>query len=89
MQRQTAKTLNLISHQIFRLYGRKNFTNLIYGANVIRSISVCYVCRFGSRELIGGVAVQLEHADLFGLTVHSRIEPQSSGLEVRDDYSSH
>jgi hypothetical protein len=41
-------------------------------------------CRFGSRELIGGVAVQLEHADLFGLSVHSKIEPQSSGLEVRD-----
>ena len=40
--------------------------------------------RFGSRELIGGVAVQLEHADLFGLTVHSRIEQQSSGLEVRE-----
>ena len=33
------------------------------------------------------MAIQLEHADLFGLSVHSRIEPQSSGLEVRDGYS--
>ena len=31
---------------------------------------------------MGGVAVQLEHADLFGLTVHSKIEQQSSSLEV-------
>ena len=41
-----------------------------------------FFSRFGNRELIGGVAVQLEHADLFGLTVHSKIEQQSSGLEV-------
>ena len=47
-------------------------------------MTLCYD-RFGSRELVGGVAVQLEHADLFGLTVHSRIEPQSSGQEVRSD----
>lgn len=38
---------------------------------------------FGSRELIGGIAVQLEHADLFGVTVNSRIEEHSSGLEVK------
>ena len=46
-------------------------------------VMTLYCGRFGSRELIGGVAVQLEHADLFGLTVHSKIEPQSSGLEVK------
>ena len=38
--------------------------------------------RFGHRELIGRVAVQLEHADLFGLTVYSRIEHNLSGVEV-------
>ena len=46
-------------------------------------LSHCVSIRFGSRELIGGIAVQLEHADLFGLTVNSRIEEQSTGLEVR------
>ena len=45
-------------------------------------LNVFHLLRFGQRELIGRVAVQLEHADLFGLTVHSRIEEHSSGMEV-------
>lgn len=54
---------------------------------IVLILDVLMCCRFGGRELIGGVAVQLEHADLFGLSVHSRIEPQSSGHEVQDGYS--
>ena len=56
---------------------------IVYTVVLMLCVCVCVcVCRFSSRELVGVVSVPLENADIYGVTVKSRIEQKDSGGEV-------